>query len=103
MPSDSILPARISEARGLPGCQRFAGWSEVNLVRARAKKPRCIVHLSHLKRWKSVGYRIEILFLRLSSAQIAVRRIATRVRQRGHNVPTEDVLRRFDPRVDEFS
>lgn len=53
------------------------------------------VYLGRLKRWKAAGYRIEILFLRLSSVQIALRRIAARVRQGGHNVPKEDVLRRF--------
>lgn len=54
------------------------------------------VYLSRLKRWKASGFRIEILFLRLSSPQIALRRIAARVRQGGHDVPTPDVLRRFD-------
>src|SRR5262249_303123 len=52
-------------------------------------------HLSRLKRWKAAGYRIEILFLRLSSAQIALRRIAARVRQGGHDVPAMDVIPRF--------
>jgi predicted ABC-type ATPase len=55
-----------------------------------------LTYLSRLKRWKSSGYRIEIAFLRLPSRQIAIRRIAERVRQGGHNVPTADVLRRFD-------
>src|SRR5262245_35484055 len=54
------------------------------------------VYLSRIKRWKTAGYRIEILFLRLSSARIALRRIAARVRQGGHYVPTKDVLRRFE-------
>ena len=49
-------------------------------------------YLNRLKRWKSSGYRIEIAFLRLASAQIAIRRIAERVKQGGHNVPPEDVL-----------
>jgi predicted ABC-type ATPase len=53
------------------------------------------VYLSRLKRWKATGYRIEILFLRLSSAQIGLRRIAARVAQGGHDVPARDVLRRF--------
>ena len=53
------------------------------------------VYLNRLKRWKAAGYRIEILFLRLSSPQIAVRRIAGRVRQGGHDVPTREVVRRF--------
>ncbi len=54
------------------------------------------VYLSRFKRWKAAGYRIEILFLRLSSPQIALRRIAARVRQGGHDVPTADVFRRFE-------
>lgn len=53
-------------------------------------------YLSRLKRWKATGYRIEILFLRLPSAQIALRRIAARVRQGGHDVPAKDVIRRFE-------
>jgi predicted ABC-type ATPase len=52
--------------------------------------------LSRIKRWKSAGYRIEIIFLRLASVQLALRRIAARVKQGGHDVPRADVLRRFD-------
>jgi predicted ABC-type ATPase len=51
--------------------------------------------VTRLKRWKAAGYRLEIAFLRLASPQIALRRIAARVRQGGHNVAREDVLRRF--------
>lgn len=54
------------------------------------------VYLGRLKRWKAAGYRIEILFLRLESSHIALRRIASRVQQGGHNVPAKDVLRRFE-------
>lgn len=55
-----------------------------------------LVYLRRLERWKTAGYRIEITYLRLSSPQLALRRIAFRVRQGGHNVPRTDVLRRFD-------
>jgi predicted ABC-type ATPase len=54
-----------------------------------------LVYVSRLKRWKAAGYRIEIIFLRLSSPRVALRRIASRVRQGGHDVPRKDVLRRF--------
>lgn len=54
-----------------------------------------LVHLVRLKRWKATGYRIEIVYLRLPSPQLALRRIAARVKQGGHNVPRADVLRRF--------
>ena len=52
-------------------------------------------YLRRLKRWKADGYRIEIIFLRLPSPRLALRRIAARVRQGGHHVPRADVLRRF--------
>lgn len=49
----------------------------------------------HLAAWKKERYRIEIAYLRLRSPQLALRRIAGRVRQGGHAVPRADVLRRF--------
>jgi predicted ABC-type ATPase len=55
-----------------------------------------LTYLSRLKRWKIEGYRIEIIFLRLASVQLALRRVAARVKQGGHDVPRADVLRRFD-------
>ena len=54
-----------------------------------------LTYLSRLKRWKRAGYRIEIIYLRISSPQLALRRIAARVKQGGHNVPRADVMRRF--------
>ena len=55
-----------------------------------------LLYLNRLKRWKAAGYRIEIVYLRLRPPQLALRRIAARVKQGGHNVPRADVLRRFD-------
>jgi len=52
-------------------------------------------HVNRLQRMKSVGWRIEIVYLRISSPQLAIRRIAARVKQGGHDVPRRDVLRRF--------
>ena len=54
-----------------------------------------VVHLGRLRRWKATGYRVEIIFLRLPSPRLALRRIAGRVKQGGHDVPRADVLRRF--------
>src|SRR5438128_9250391 len=53
-----------------------------------------LVYLNRLKRWKAAGYRIELVYLRLSSPRLALRRIAARVKQGGHNVPRADVLPR---------
>jgi predicted ABC-type ATPase len=52
-------------------------------------------HCARLQRWKKAGYRIEIVFLRLVSAALAIRRVAMRVKQGGHHVPRTDVQRRF--------
>jgi len=54
-----------------------------------------LTYISRLKQWKAQGYRIEIVFLRLAFIQLALRRIAVRVKQGGHNVPHVDVERRF--------
>jgi predicted ABC-type ATPase len=52
-------------------------------------------YVERLKRWRESGYRIELVYLQLSSAAVALKRIASRVRQGGHVVPMADVLRRF--------
>jgi len=55
-----------------------------------------LTYASRFKAWKSQGYRIEMVYLRIDSSQLALRRIAARVREGGHNVPRKDVLRRFE-------
>ncbi len=54
-----------------------------------------LTYVGRLKRWKAAGYRVEVVYLRLSSPRLALRRIAVRVKQGGHNVPSRDVRRRF--------
>ena len=44
---------------------------------------------------KRDGYRVALFFLWLPSADLAVLRVANRVRQGGHAVPDADVRRRF--------
>ena len=41
------------------------------------------------------GYRIDLVYLKLSSSRLALRRVAARVRQGGHTVPQAALLRRF--------
>lgn len=54
-----------------------------------------LTHARRLRLWKAAGYRVEIIFLKLPSPTLALRRVAARVKQGGHNVPRADVLRRF--------
>ena len=53
-------------------------------------------YVGRLERWKHRGFSIEIVFLRLASVDLAVERIAARVKQGGHDVTTADVLRRYE-------
>jgi predicted ABC-type ATPase len=55
-----------------------------------------MAYAKRIKNWKKAGYQVEIIFLRLGSPRLALRRIAARVRQGGHFVPRSDVLRRFN-------
>jgi predicted ABC-type ATPase len=52
-------------------------------------------YAKRLEDWKRRGYLIEIVYIRLASPQLALSRIAGRVRQGGHDVPRTDVIRRF--------
>ena len=45
--------------------------------------------------WRSGGYTVKLIFLSLESAEEAIERVATRVRQGGHSIPTETIRRRF--------
>lgn len=55
-----------------------------------------VSYARHIDTGKKQGYRVEIVYLRLKSRQLALRRIAGRVRQGRHDVPRADVLRGFE-------
>jgi predicted ABC-type ATPase len=52
-----------------------------------------------LEGMKGNGYRVELFFLWLPSSDMAMNRIANRVRQGGHDVPPSDVRRRYEAGV----
>lgn len=49
-----------------------------------------------IDRWRLAGYQVSLIFLSLPSAELALQRVAQRVRQGGHAVADEVVRRRFD-------
>lgn len=61
-----------------------------------------LIYGRRLQSWKKAGYRIEIVYLQLKSTQLALRRIAARVKQGGHDVPRSDVERRFSRSWENF-
>ncbi len=53
-------------------------------------------YAARIRRWQARGYRVAIIYLRVPSADFAVRRVAKRVREGGHDIPEAVVHRRFE-------
>lgn len=51
--------------------------------------------LRHIKHWRASGYQIRLFFLGLPSVELAIARVAERVRQGGHDVAEVVIRRRF--------
>lgn len=56
--------------------------------------------LRMVKEAKAAGYHIRLFYVGISSAEEAIKRIQNRVAKGGHDIPTEDVLRRFEERFE---
>ena len=54
--------------------------------------------LRMIREAKEAGYYVRLFYVGISSAQEALKRIENRVSKGGHNIPKDDVLRRFDER-----
>src|SRR3989304_7105383 len=52
--------------------------------------------------WRSSGYTVKLIFLSLPNVEIALERVATRVKQGGHNVPEDVIRRRFAHGIQNF-
>lgn len=51
---------------------------------------------------KNANYDIHLFYVGLSSAEESIKRIKNRVEKGGHNIPTEDVIRRYNNRFDDL-
>ena len=58
------------------------------------------VHL--LEEAKAAGYSIELHFLVVPSAEFSIQRVAQRVSKGGHDVPSDDIRRRFERITENF-
>lgn len=52
-------------------------------------------YVKHLKHAQTRGYEIHLLYLWLPSSDLAVERVANRVKQGGHDIPEETIRRRY--------
>jgi predicted ABC-type ATPase len=69
---------------------------------AAAKKEFCfestlsgLTYVARMTEWKSQGYELEIIYLRVPTVRISLQRVAARVKTGGHDIPEVDVRRRF--------
>lgn len=54
-----------------------------------------LVHLRHIQAWKACGYHVSLFFLALPTVEAAIKRVAERVRQGGHDIAENVIRRRF--------
>ncbi len=52
-------------------------------------------YLQRIQEWKNLGYAVKLWFIKLSSPELAISRVAERVAQGGHNIPEETIRRRY--------
>ena len=55
-----------------------------------------------LPKWRALGYRVELFFLALPSAEFAIERVALRVQHGGHHIPDAVIRRRFEAGLNNF-
>ncbi len=60
-------------------------------------------YLKHIRAWQSLGYEVSLFFLQLSSVELAIERVAQRVKQGGHDIPEAVILRRYQAGLDNFA
>ncbi len=48
-----------------------------------------------IKEWRARGYQVSLYFLRLPDVETAIKRVALRVEQGGHDIPEPVIRRRF--------
>lgn len=59
-------------------------------------------YAKHIPEWQVIGYHVELFFLTLPSPEDAIKRVAMRVRQGGHNISEAVIRRRFASGIEHF-
>ena len=60
-------------------------------------------YLQRIHAWKDLGYTVKLWFIKLSSPELAISRVAERVAQGGHNIPEEIIRRRYSAGLQNLS
>ena len=56
-----------------------------------------------IPRWRSDGYKVILIFLKLDSAETAIARVQQRVLAGGHDIPEDTIWRRFISGIENFN
>jgi predicted ABC-type ATPase len=59
-------------------------------------------YVSLIRKAKKEGYKVTLLYIWLSSTDLAIQRVAERVRKGGHNIPKEVIVRRYRKGIGNF-
>lgn len=51
---------------------------------------------ARIRGWRASGFHVGLIYLRIPSAEVSLRRVALRVSRGGHGVPEADIRRRFE-------
>jgi len=55
-----------------------------------------------IKKWHTLGYHVKLIFLELPNPEFAIERVAERVKQGGHHIPSDVITRRFHSGLKNF-
>jgi predicted ABC-type ATPase len=55
-----------------------------------------VTYAKRIPTWRQRGYSVTLIFIALASAELAVARVAERVRHGGHSIPEATIRRRFE-------
>ncbi len=60
------------------------------------------MYAKKIPQWQASGYHVSLLFLRLRNVEIAINRVAERVKQGGHSIEQDVIKRRYRAGWDNF-
>lgn len=92
---DPENPERVAFAAGKKMLQQLsaqiAGGKNFALETTLATR----VYLRLIPQWQEAGYHVKLCFLKLPSPELAIARVAHRVKLGGHHIPTDTIIRRY--------
>lgn len=53
-------------------------------------------YINKIRNWRTKNYEIIIYYLKVPTVEFAIERVKLRVSQGGHNVPEQDIIRRYE-------